>query len=274
MVGREYGPFNLTTYYRDGRVNDTWNITSFVVNSIEARRGSDNYELSINIQGRSTYDSCWFDLYFYDASGRLLGEKTIIESVSANRDFNIIVDTYIECDLLDNAARMEFYSHDGDPANSGGSSSGGNQGGSTGGNEGGSTSSGNQGGSTTEQPSYSYADYYGFDGIPSFDSFSPSSTRHEEKYVTGKIGGFSYYGVQESEINAYLTALVNECGYTEGSQIPTGGSTLVSRIYTRGTQGQSDYREIRFSYMDNIPTMGGCKVVMISFSMVQPTNYY
>lgn len=274
VVGREYGPFNLTTYYRDGRVNDTWNITSFVVNSIEARRGSDNYELSINIQGRSTYDSCWFDLYFYDASGRLLGEKTIIESVSANRDFNIIVDTHIECDLLDNAARMEFYSHDGDPANSGGSSSGGNQGGSTGGNEGGSTSSGNQGGSTTEQPSYSYADYYGFDGIPSFDSFSPSSTRHEEKYVTGKIGGFSYYGVQESEINAYLTALVNECGYTEGSQIPTGGSTLVSRIYTRGTQGQSDYREIRFSYMDNIPTMGGGKVVMISFSMVQPTNYY
>ena len=157
VVGREYGPFNLTTYYRDGRVNDTWNITSFVVNSIEARRGSDNYELSINIQGRSTYDSCWFDLYFYDASGRLLGEKTIIESVSANRDFNIIVDTYIECDLLDNAARMEFYSHDGDPANSGGSSSGGNQGGSTGGNGGGSTSSGNQGGSTTEPAPFSYA---------------------------------------------------------------------------------------------------------------------
>ena len=259
VEGRDYGPFSLTSYYSSGKVNETWNITSFVVTSIEVPyQGSDNYELSINIQGRSTYDSCWFDIYFYDASGRLLGEKTIIESVSANRDFNIIVETHIERELLDNAVSMEFYSHDGNPANSGSSS---------GGNQGGSSSGGNQGGSTTEQPSYSYADYYGFPGIPSFDSFSPSATRQEQDYVTGQHGGFSYYGAQESEIEAYKTALVNECGYTL-----QGTVAGMLDIYVRGTEGQDDYREIRVSSIDN--ALGSGKVAMISFSMVHPTNYY
>ena len=263
VEGRDYGPFSLTSYYSSGKVNETWNITSFVVTSIEVPyQGSDNYELSINIQGRSTYDSCWFDIYFYDASGRLLGEKTIIESVSANRDFNIIVETHIERELLDNAVSMEFYSHDGNPANSG-SSSGGN----TGGNQGGSSSGGNQGGSTTEQPSYSYADYYGFPGIPSFDSFSPSATRQEQDYVTGQHGGFSYYGAQESEIEAYKAALVNECGYTL-----QGTVAGMLDIYVRGTEGQDDYREIRVSSIDN--ALGSGKVAMISFSRVHPTNYY
>lgn len=274
-LGHEYGPMTLTNYYHDGDIQNYNAIDSLVFTSAEYNYDETEYKLSISIQGYTDYDKCVLRVYFYDDNGRVILDESIIGNVAANQNYNILETMYVETDILDRTAKIEFFSYDGNPADySGGKPNPGGGSSSSGGNEGGSTSGGNQGGSTTEQPSYSYADYYGFDGIPSFDSFSPSSTRHEEKYVTGKIGGFSYYGVQESEINAYLTALVNECGYTEGSQIPTGGSTLVSRIYTRGTQGQSDYREIRFSYMDNIPTMGGGKVVMISFSMVQPTNYY
>ena len=259
VVGREYGPFNLTTYYRDGRVNDTWNITSFVVNSIEARRGSDNYELSINIQGRSTYDSCWFDLYFYDASGRLLGEKTIIESVSANRDFNIIVDTYIECDLLDNAARMEFYSHDGDPANSGPSS-----GGNTGGNQGGSTGGGNEGGSSTETPSYDYPydTYYSFPGIPSFDEFT-SSSRLQNSYTEGKIASYLYGSATTEELDAYRAAL-KECGFSESSYFEG------MYFFNKGTSGTNDYWEVRIGTTASPATSG--LAVTVSISHIKPTN--
>lgn len=259
VEGRDYGPFSLTSYYSSGKVNETWNITSFVVTSIEVPyQGSDNYELSINIQGRSTYDSCWFDIYFYDASGRLLGEKTIIESVSANRDFNIIVETYIERELLDNAVSMEFYSHDGNPANSG-SSSGGN----TGGNQGGSTG-GNEGGSSTETPSYDYPydTYYSFPGIPSFDEFT-SSSRLQNSYTEGKIASYLYGSATTEELDAYRAAL-KECGFSESSYFEG------MYFFNKGTSGTNDYWEVRVSTSPSPSSTGLAVTVMISH--IKPTN--
>lgn len=260
VVGREYGPFNLTTYYSSGRVQDTWNITSFVVQSIEVPyRGSDNYKLSISIQGRSTYDSCWFDIYFYDGSGRVVGEATIIEDVSANRDFNILVETYVEKDILDNAVSMEFFSHDGDPANSGGPSSGGN----TGGNQGGSTGGGNEGGSSTETPSYDYPydTYYSFPGIPSFDEFT-SSSRTQMNYTEGKKAGYMYASATTAELSQYIAAL-EECGFS-GSQL--GGMYF----YSKGTSGTNDYWEVRCS-TTSAPSSSGVSV-NITISHIRPSN--
>ena len=254
VVGREYGPFNLTTYYSSGRVQDTWNITSFVVQSIEVPyRGSDNYELSISIQGRSTYDSCWFDIYFYDGSGRVVGEATIIEDVSANRDFNILVETYVEKDILDNAVSMEFFSHDGDPANSGGSSSGGNQGGNTGG--------GNEGGSTeTPDYDYPYDTYYGFEGIPSFDEFT-SSSRTQMDYTEGKKAGYMYASATTAEFDSYRAAL-KECGFSE-SQVAG------MYFYSKGTHGTNDYWEVRCG---TTSSPYGEVSVMVSISHIKSTN--
>lgn len=244
VVGREYGPFNLTTYYSSGKVNDTWNITSFVVNKIEVPyRGSEDYKLSISIQGRSTYDSCWFDIYFYDGSGRVVGEATIIEDVSANRDFNILVETYVEKDILDNAVSMAFFSHDGDPANSG-SSSGGNQGGSTGGNE---------SGSGTETPSYDYPydTYYSFEGIPSFDEFT-SSGRVEVSYSAGKKASYMYASATKAELSKYIAAL-EECGFS--------GAEMISGMYfySKGTSGTNDYWAVTCSTTSS-PSSSGVSV--------------
>lgn len=244
VVGREYGPFNLTTYYSSGKVNDTWNITSFVVNKIEVPyRDSEDYKLSISIQGRSTYDSCWFDIYFYDGSGRVVGEATIIEDVSANRDFNILVETYVEKDILDNAVSMAFFSHDGDPANSG-SSSGGNQGGSTGGNE---------SGSGTETPSYDYPydTYYSFEGIPSFDEFT-SSGRVEVSYSAGKKASYMYASATKAELSKYIAAL-EECGFS--------GAEMISGMYfySKGTSGTNDYWAVTCSTTSS-PSSSGVSV--------------
>lgn len=227
VVGREYGPFNLTTYYSSGRVQNTWNITSFVVNKIEVPyRGSENYKLSISIQGRSTYDSCWFDIYFYDSSNRVVGDMTVIQDVSANRDFNILVESYVEKDILDNAVSMAFFSHDGTPANS--SSSGGST-------SGGSTSGGNEGGSSTETPSYDYPydTYYSFEGIPSFDEFT-SSGRVEMSYSAGKKASYMYASATKAELSKYIAAL-EECGFS--------GSEMISGMYfySKGTSGTNDY---------------------------------
>lgn len=254
VVGREYGPFNLTTYYSSGKVNDTWNITSFVVNKIEVPyRESEDYKLSISIQGRSTYDSCWFDIYFYDGSGRVVGEATIIEDVSPNRDFNILVETYVEKDILDNAVSMAFFSHDGDPANSGSSS---------GGNQGGSSSGGNEGGSGTETPSYDYPydTYYSFDGIPSFDEFT-SSSRTQMSYTEGKKASYAYFSATMAEFDAYRAAL-KECGFSESS-------VAGMYFYSKGTKGTNDYWEVRCS---TTASPAGEVAVDISLSHIKSTN--
>lgn len=254
VVGREYGPFNLTTYYSSGKVNDTWNITSFVVNKIEVPyRGSDRYTMSISIQGRTSYDSCWFDMYFYDGSGRVVGEATVIEDVTPNRDFNILAEVHVEKDILDNAVSMEFFSHDGDPANSGGSSSGGNQGGNTGG--------GNEGGSTeTPDYDYPYDTYYGFEGIPSFDEFT-SSSRTQMDYTEGKKAGYMYASATTAEFDSYRAAL-KECGFSE-SQVAG------MYFYSKGTHGTNDYWEVRCG---TTSSPYGEVSVMVSISHIKSTN--
>lgn len=254
VVGREYGPFNLTSYYSSGKVQDTWNITSFVVTSIEVPyRGSDRYTMSISIQGRTSYDSCWFDMYFYDGSGRVVGEATVIEDVTPNRDFNILAEVHVEKDILDNAVSMEFFSHDGDPANSGGSSSGGNQGGNTGG--------GNEGGSTeTPEYDYPYDTYYGFEGIPSFDEFT-SSSRTQMDYTEGKKAGYMYASATTAEFDSYRAAL-KECGFSE-SQVAG------MYFYSKGTHGTNDYWEVRCG---TTSSPYGEVSVMVSISHIKSTN--
>ena len=233
LINHEYGPMNLTSYYSSGKVMDTNNITSLVFTSVEYSSGGDEYKVTASIQGRTTRSNCTVDLYFYDANNRVLGQETLIERVTANMDYNIQAQTYIDTSILDNAVRMEFYYY-GTPADyDGGSSSGGST-------SGGSTSGGDEGGSGTETPDYDYPynTYYSFKGIPTFDDFT-SSSRVETKYVEGKHASYMYASATTAEFDAYRAAL-KECGFSESS---LGGLYF----YSKGTKGTNDYWEVRCS---------------------------
>lgn len=233
LINHEYGPMNLTSYYSSGKVMDTNNITSLVFTSVEYSAGGDEYKVTASIQGRTTRSNCTVDLYFYDANNRVLGQETLIERVTANMDYNIQAQTYIDTSILDNAVRMEFYYY-GTPADyDGGSSSGGST-------SGGSTSGGDEGGSSTETPDYDYPynTYYSFKGIPTFDDFT-SSSRVEMKYSEGKYASYMYASATMAEYDAYRAAL-KECGFSESS---LGGLYF----YSKGTKGTNDYWEVRCS---------------------------
>lgn len=232
QINHEYGPMTFTNYYSTGKFKDKTEITSLVFTGVEYSSSGEDYKLSVSVQGRSTDDSCWIYMYFYDANNRVLAQEALLEDVTPNLDFNILITKYVEADILDNAVKVEFFSHDGNPANyDGGGSSGGSQGGSSGGNE---------GGSGTETPDYDYPynTYYSFKGIPTFDDFT-SSSRVETKYVEGKHASYMYASATTAEFDAYRAAL-KECGFSESS---LGGLYF----YSKGTKGTNDYWEVRCS---------------------------
>ena len=73
-----------------------------------------------------------------------------------------------------------------------------------------------------------------------------------------------YASATTSELDAYMQAL-EECGFTELMNL---GGTLIT--YTKGTSGESNYREVRLS-VSSAPTSSGTSVGVI-ISKIRPSN--
>ena len=273
LLNKEFGPFLI----RDSRYSDNreMGFDSFMFTNIE-KTSIGKYFCDLSIQGKSTSDSVFMYIYFYDASGRVLKKQLVSEDVVPNQTFNTLVDVHVDYDVMDNAARVEFYSGGNDAAiygkgsaDLGSGSSSGSQGGSSssGGSssQGGSSSSGGSGsqsGGSTTLPDYGYETYYNFDGIPTFDQFT-SSGRVTISTKTN-VESYMYASATTSELDAYMKAL-EECGFT---QLANLGGTLIT--YTKGTSGESDYREVRLS-VSSAPTSSGTSVGVI-ISKIRPSN--
>ena len=130
VVGKEYGPFTATAHYSTGRYWYTSQISSFVVTKCELS-SIGKYKLSMSIQGITDNNNPGITLRFFDANNRALGDARLVERVSPNQEFNILDETFVEKNVIENAVRMEFYaSSDGSKVVSGisGSIGGGNSG--------------------------------------------------------------------------------------------------------------------------------------------------
>ena len=69
----------VTSYYSSGKVMHYNKISSLVFTGAELKRRGDRYDLTLSIQGYIDYDSCWFDIRFYEVGGRMITEETVIE---------------------------------------------------------------------------------------------------------------------------------------------------------------------------------------------------
>lgn len=130
-VGKEYGPFTATARYSTGRYWYTSQISSFVVTKCELT-SIGKYKLSMSIQGITDNNTPGITLRFFDANNRVLDDARLVERVSPNQEFNVLDETYVAKDVIENAVRMEFYaSADGSKVTSGVSGSLGGNGGTT-----------------------------------------------------------------------------------------------------------------------------------------------
>ena len=117
-IGNEYGPFTVATYYSSNRYWYSVQVSSFVVTKVE-RAYDGMYKMHTSLQGVSDSSSAIIEVVFFGANDRVLGEITLNPRVSANRSFNVLEESYVEMDILDNAMRMEFYSYSGEAAKQG-----------------------------------------------------------------------------------------------------------------------------------------------------------
>ena len=240
--------FSFPNYYRDGRVMNYNSISSLVFTKIERTSSGDDYKLSVSIQGYTDYDKCLVYLYFYDAGGRVLAQELLIEDVASNQDYNVLVTKYIDAAVLDEAVKMEFYSHDGHPAESGASTPDPEP-----------EPEPEPDTGSEPWPDYGYDTYYDFDGIPEFDQFT-SSSRTQTKDTTN-VDHYLYASATQSEVDAYVAAL-EECDFTVSN---IAGMPFASK----GTSGDDNYREVRISVS---ASPYGELAVGIIISKIRPSN--
>jgi hypothetical protein len=124
LLNHEYGPMTLTSHYSTGEYWDENRISSLVFTSCEMTNIG-KYRVKASIQGTTDSARARVDVRFYDAAGRMIGEESLFDDVVPNTPYNILVDTFFEKDVVENATKIEFYSHSGAKAgtSAGGSSS-------------------------------------------------------------------------------------------------------------------------------------------------------
>ncbi|MDR3277904.1 MAG: Ig-like domain-containing protein [Oscillospiraceae bacterium] len=125
----EYGPLTITDEWFSGNFY-THNISSFVFTKLEPSAfssGSLGYKVTASIQGISTSNNSKYavnylvlNVYFYDANGRALGEERLQHAITQGSQYSVLITDYWDTDVVENAARIEFYSNSGRIANSGG----------------------------------------------------------------------------------------------------------------------------------------------------------
>lgn len=157
VVDHEYGPFTVTAHYSSGRYWYSTQVESLVFTKVE--KSYEQYRLSISIQGQTDHRYPGVEIYFYDANDRVLDKVLLSGSVASN--FNTLITTFVDFDVIENAVRLEFFdSASGTPAVYG--SGGGNA---NTDNTGGSSSTEGTGGSTAS----SDTGYYdSFSDVPDF----------------------------------------------------------------------------------------------------------
>ena len=252
VLNHEYGPFTVSNYYNSGSFWGSMAVSSFVFTKCELS-SIGKYSLSYSVQGTASGSNNSFYLYFYDSGNRVLDKVLINLNVAKDQPFNTIGSHYVDKETVENAVRIDFYSYSGEESNSsGGGSTGGsgNNGGNTGGNTG--------GGSTNTSNDYEM--YYGYDGIPSFSQFTNSGSSLVS--IKPNMETIMYGSATESEINTYADVL-EECGFSKSSMIN-------AYIFTRGTVGDSAYREVRMSYTASPSGIG--YVLNIIIAKLLPTN--
>ncbi len=115
LLNYEYGPMTVENHHSTGNYWYTNNISSFVITRCE-ESSSGKYLVYVNMQGTSDYGTADVKMYFYDAAGNLLGEEWFYHNVPINTAYNVLIDQYVEADLVDNAATIKFYSYTGEEA--------------------------------------------------------------------------------------------------------------------------------------------------------------
>ena len=264
-LGHEYGPFTLTSYYSSGQYWNSVQVDSLIFSKCELT-SIGKYKVAASIQGVSDDRRPWIIARFYDANNRVLGEAEFLPSVPANEEFNVLDDTFVEQDVIENAVSMEFYSYSGEKAQYGNHSNSNSEL-----EEEESTQEPEEEPRPTPKPddepeeieNTQYEMYAGYSGIPTFDQFTSGSVSLMD--IEDEMKGLLYL-VQEdavqSEIEAFEAALF-ECGFQEN-----GGGGV--QIFSKGERGQSDYREVRISIVAG--PAPNTKAVLIDIAKRLPTN--
>lgn len=115
LLNHEYGPMTVNCHYSTGDHWSTNNISSLVFTKCETTLIG-KYLLHVNMQGVVDYNMADVKVYFYDAHDRAIGEAWFFHDVSPDVPYNFTDSRYIDEDIIDNAARIEFYSYTGEIA--------------------------------------------------------------------------------------------------------------------------------------------------------------
>ena len=122
----EYGPFTAECHFSTGNYWYTTQVDSLVFTKCEMTNIG-KYKIAVSIQGTSDFDTTGIIANFYDSNNRVLDEVRLTARVPGNNQpFNVLDETYVERETIENAVRIEFYDVNGSPVSYGGSSSGNN----------------------------------------------------------------------------------------------------------------------------------------------------
>ena len=260
VLNNEYGPFTVTNYYSSGSFWGSMAISSFVFTKCELTNIG-KYNLAYSVQGTASGNNNSFYLYFYDSGNRVLDKMLINLNVAKDQSFNTVDTHYVDKDVVENAVRIAFYSYSGEAENStsGGSSTTPPPAPDT------STSTPppTPGTSTpSPDPSDKYETYYGYSGIPKFDQFTASSSTIAS--IKTNMEAYLYISATESEIDTYVGVL-KECGFETWDD-----GNYKMYVFTRGTVGDSAYREVRIAW--SASPAGAGYAVNVIIARILPTN--
>lgn len=122
LLNHEYGPMELVSYSKlDGTYAKTDSISSLVFTnaSVEEGDGNRDYRFFAKIKGSFDMYSAGFTIRFYSADDLFLGEVSVSPQVYLPGDYDTYLNVYIEKEIVDLAARIEFVSTSGHPAQGG-----------------------------------------------------------------------------------------------------------------------------------------------------------
>ena len=105
----EYGPFTAECHFSTGNYWYTTQVDSLVFTKCEMTNIG-KYKIAVSIQGTSDFDTTGIIANFYDSNNRVLDEVRLTARVPGNNQpFNVLDETYVERETIENAVRIEFY---------------------------------------------------------------------------------------------------------------------------------------------------------------------
>lgn len=114
-LNHEYGPMTINRNYSTGKHWITNNISSLVFTKCE-KTSIGQYKVFCSMQGIADGSQADVKVYFYDSNNRVLSEEWFYHDVTPNVEYNVLIEKFVAKDVIDNAARIEFYSYMGEKA--------------------------------------------------------------------------------------------------------------------------------------------------------------